>query len=233
MEVDLLVTPEQFRAHIAPILKLKKVIAEVITRPSDDPQDGYSPGSTKIHKLTNQEAIDHAVRAYCEVGTLHCVPKTYVSRLPNTDKEVLEYVAYSFAGDGEWAMCNIFTPKEYRQKIEKHEREECESIAAGICNKYKVLPGTVAFIRAAVRHYRELVRAERDFRENPETQAERYASYFDKNNYYEDNDYSRSQEMSIRDQAKRLIRYIQRNCPLLWTKYKEAKERKRGGENQD
>lgn len=197
----------------------------------DEEYQPTGPVQPQIQYLGKGGLIRLAKQGYRELGLITFKDgDKYVTRNPQTEAEILEYVRLALGGDEDYIQVVMFTPKQYyawkREELEKR----CAPLAADICSRYNVKPNSLAFIGAVKRHYGRVVEKERRFRDDPEVRAERYACCMLNGNtsgFFEDNDYASSLISAAQDEQEVLMEYLYKYFPLLMARYEESKLRKR------
>jgi hypothetical protein len=121
---------------------------------------------------------------------------------------------------------SVYTLGDWKKNKEEELRARIEPMVAEICREYNVKPNSLAMISAVYKHYNSIMRSEREFRDNPEIRAERYAMCGNRESFYADNDYASTLISEASSGLEDVLSYLHKHCPLLMAKWRERKERK-------
>jgi len=183
----------------------------------------------KRRELSRADILEEVRQGFRTYNTLlHTDKVTGQPRLPLTLQELYYYVAINHGSD-EGNGVDICTKREYKKRQQEQEYQKAEEAAAFIANQYNVKAGSLAFVRAAKKHYSRIVRSERRFRDDPEVRAERYGCALANGStagFWDDNDYAGERIAEAVNGHRLVLKWLHRNCPLLMAKLAERKLRR-------
>lgn len=186
-------------------------------------------GGEKTTELSRTDILEEVRQGFLVYKSLlHTNRETGAYRLPDTLQELYYYIAINHGAE-EGNGVSVCTMQEYRQRKRDEEYQKAEREAAFIAGKYHVKAGTLAFVRAAQRHYRRIIERERHFRDDGESRMERWAEAMyagNRDGFWSDNDYAGEKIGEAQDGHRLVMKWLHRKCPLLMAQIKERKLRK-------